>query len=85
MSQGYKLGKYALAVTSTKNMPEVYCMLYGALNVWKEPIQAILPELLNAYKVGMEVRDFIMQVWLATYHMCNCLSSLPSLEICTIL
>lgn len=57
MSQGYRLGKYALAITTDRNTPEVYTMLYGALNVWKEPIQAVLPQLMNAYKIGTEVRE----------------------------
>ena len=52
MAEGYRLGKYALAMTSnSKTIPEVYSMMYGAVNIWKEPIQAILPELLNAYKI----------------------------------
>ena len=60
MSEGYKLGKYALALTAKKNfisrnIPEVYSMLYGAVHIWKEPIQAVLPEIMSAYKMGMEV------------------------------
>ncbi|KAL7548735.1 hypothetical protein ACHAWF_012024, partial [Thalassiosira exigua] len=53
-SEAYRLGKYALAVTNNKNMVMVYYGLYGVINIWKEPLQAILPELLKAYQVGME-------------------------------
>jgi len=60
MSEGYKLGKYALALTAKKNfisrnIPEVYSMVYGGVNIWKEPIQAVLPEIMNGYTIGMEV------------------------------
>ena len=55
ISEGYRLGRYALAVTNKTNMPEVYCIMYGTIAVWKEPLQAILPEHLNSCKVGMEV------------------------------
>lgn len=50
-----QLGKYALAITTNKNMPEVYRFIYGVLNIWKEPMQAALPELMLSYKMGMKV------------------------------
>lgn len=56
ISEGYRLGKYAQACTTKKNMPEVHLHLYGCINIWKEPLQATLPELLKANKVGEEVR-----------------------------
>ena len=59
MSEGYYFGKYALALTTNKNIPEVYAMLYGGVNIWKEPIQAILPQLKDAHRVGKEVRNLI--------------------------
>lgn len=57
MSEGYKLGKYALAMTNPKNIPAVYCLMLGMISIWKEPIQAILPDLLYAHKIGLKVRD----------------------------
>ena len=57
VSAGYKLGKYALAITTNKNIPAVYCTLMGMISIWKEPVQAILPELMNAYKIGLKVKD----------------------------
>lgn len=57
ISEGYRMGKYALAITTDKNRPEVYCTMYGMVCIWKEPMQAILPELMNAYRVGMEVQS----------------------------
>ena len=74
ISQAYKLGKYALAITTNKNMPEVYCTVYGMVCVWKEPMQAILPELKHAYKVGMEVRDLSCKYGLQLTNLCNNLS-----------
>lgn len=55
MSVGYKLGKYALSITSNKNMPDVYMTHFGMISVWKEPIQAVLPDLLKAYNTGLKV------------------------------
>jgi len=55
VSEGYKLGKYALAITTNKNIPAVH-MTLGMISIWKEPIQALLPELLNAYNMGLQVR-----------------------------
>jgi len=53
VSEGYKLGKYALAITTNKNIPAVH-MTLGMISIWKEPIQALLPELLNAYNMGLQ-------------------------------
>ena len=61
VSEGYRLGKYALAaIISKKSIPEVYAMLFGVLHVWKEPLQAILPQLIDGYKIGMEVRKLFV-------------------------
>eukprot|EP00581_Thalassiosira_minuscula_P013482 CAMPEP_0183720266 /NCGR_PEP_ID=MMETSP0737-20130205/12933_1 /TAXON_ID=385413 /ORGANISM="Thalassiosira miniscula, Strain CCMP1093" /LENGTH=124 /DNA_ID=CAMNT_0025950107 /DNA_START=260 /DNA_END=631 /DNA_ORIENTATION=+ len=54
MSTGYKLGKYALAITTSKNTPAVYLTLLGMVSVWKEPIQAVLPQLTHAYKTALK-------------------------------
>jgi len=69
MSKGYKLGKYALAITTSKNIPEVYLMLYGGVNIWKEPVQAILPELTHAYKIGMEAGNITFSMLNSTVYV----------------
>lgn len=56
VSEGYRLGKYALAVTTDKNKPAVYLTLYGMINIWKEPMQAVLPSLRDAHRIGLKVR-----------------------------
>ena len=78
ISQAYKLGKYALAITTNKNMPEVYCTVYGMVCVWKEPMQAILPELKHAYKVGMEsqVRKPVLVAISCTFMIQACLTKI---------
>ena len=56
VSEGYKLGKYALAITNNRNMPAVYLTSLGMISIWKEPVQAILPDLLRAHKEGLKVK-----------------------------
>lgn len=48
--------EYALAITNDKNIVDVHFILYGMINIWKEPMQACLPELMKGYTVGMEIQ-----------------------------
>ena len=57
MSQGYELGKYALAIKTNKNIPSVYLTIHGMVSIWKEPIQAVLPQLLEGHKIGLKVSE----------------------------
>lgn len=53
ISEGYRFGKFAMACCTKRNMPSCYFALYGGVNIWKEPLQSCLPELLRAHKEGM--------------------------------
>ena len=53
IAEGYMIGKYVQACTTRLTMPQCYWILYGGIKIWKEPMQAILPELLKAYTAGM--------------------------------
>ena len=61
VSQGYKLGKLARGLTklSTANL-EVHILVelvtLTMVNIWKEPIQCLLPPLLDCHRLAMRVR-----------------------------
>ena len=51
----YKLGKVAVNVVMSQGQvcfPEVSSIVHGMVNIWREPLQAILPPLLESYKVA---------------------------------
>eukprot|EP00804_Cyclotella_cryptica_P005749 CCRYP_000087-RD/>CCRYP_000087-RD protein AED:0.03 eAED:0.03 QI:330/1/1/1/0.87/0.77/9/489/1372 len=63
ISEGYRLGKFALSLVSSNSafrvlLPEVYCIVYGIVSVWKEPMQVLLSPLLDAYKVCIKSGNF---------------------------
>lgn len=42
VSEGYRIGKYSLAITNNKNITSVNLTMYGMIGIWKEPMVRIL-------------------------------------------
>ena len=59
--------EYALAVAKGNNMAVGF--VYGLINIWKEPLQAVLPELMKAYKEGMKVQVMQYKIHLSSRHV----------------
>ena len=58
-TEGYKLGKLAVALNkSPKLVGEISIVVASHVCVFKEPIQALLPTILENYKIALEVRQF---------------------------
>ena len=41
VSEGYRIGKYSLAITNNKNITSVYLTMYGMIGIWKMPMVRI--------------------------------------------
>ena len=58
-TEGYKLGKLALALNkSPKLVGEISIAVACHVCVFKEPIQALLPTILENYKIALKVTQF---------------------------
>lgn len=55
-SLGYSLSKMSvtLAGSDQRLLPTIYCAAFGMVNIWKEPVQAIVPHLKDAYSISVK-------------------------------
>ncbi len=81
----YKLGKVAVDMAKSQGQtvfPEVSSIVYGMVNVWREPLQVVLPPLLESYKVANagKTTTALVNAMLYTYRAYFAGSSLPQLH-----
>ena len=57
-SEGYSLAKISMSIAGSDKDKRVLCSImsitYGMINIWKEPIQAILPQLKDVYNMSLK-------------------------------
>ena len=55
-SEGYSIAKTSLSIAGSDKRVLCYIMVsaFGMINIWKEPIQAILPQLKDAYNMSLK-------------------------------
>lgn len=80
IEEGYKVGKIAPLLlekpTNRRAFASCYSVLYAAVNVWKEPVQACLPKLVEGYNVGLvdgepEFAIFCMTMYISLAFHCG--------------
>ncbi len=56
-SEGLALAKMSLSLLEIHNnvlLPDVYALVYGTVMIWKNPMQSVLPHLLDGYRVAQK-------------------------------
>ena len=55
-SEGYSIAKTCLSIAGSDKRVLCYIMVsaFGMINIWKEPVQAILPQLKDAYSLSLK-------------------------------
>jgi len=66
-SEGYSMAKISLSIAgSDKRLSSISVTVFGMINIWKEPIQAILPQLKDAYNMSLKfgMIDTALAAWM---------------------